>query len=392
MTTRSTHAPRILFWVQHLLGIGHLKRAATLARALAAGGFRVTVVSGGQAVPGLDTGAAELVQLPPVRAADQSFKVLLDDGGREIDEAFRNARRDALLATFARLRPDIVLTELFPFGRRQLRFELLPLLEAAQAATPRPAVACSVRDILVEPDKPGRADEMLALVQRCYDLVLVHGDPALIPFDRTFAPAGRIRDRIRYTGYVVDPPPEDQGEAGRGEVIVSAGGGAISEPLLRAAMAARPLTRLNRATWRLLAGPALPQDAFDALRADAPDGVAVERARPDFPALLANCALSISQGGYNTVMDILAAGTRAVICPYAGGHETEQTLRAELLAARGALQVVPEAGLSPERIARAAEAALDGPRTDAAGLDTGGSAASLDALAALLAKRAQATA
>ena len=32
------------------------------------------------------------------------------------------------------------------------------------------------------------------------------------------------------------------------------------------------------------------------------DGVIVERARTDFPSLLMNCALSISQGGYNTVM------------------------------------------------------------------------------------------
>ena len=30
--------PKILFYVQHLLGIGHLMRAGTLARALEAGG------------------------------------------------------------------------------------------------------------------------------------------------------------------------------------------------------------------------------------------------------------------------------------------------------------------------------------------------------------------
>ena len=38
---------RVLFYVQHLLGIGHLKRAATRARACAAAGLEVTVVSGG---------------------------------------------------------------------------------------------------------------------------------------------------------------------------------------------------------------------------------------------------------------------------------------------------------------------------------------------------------
>ena len=38
---------RVFFYVQHLLGIGHLRRAATLARAMAAGGFDVLLVSGG---------------------------------------------------------------------------------------------------------------------------------------------------------------------------------------------------------------------------------------------------------------------------------------------------------------------------------------------------------
>ena len=39
--------PRVFFWVQHLLGIGHLRRAATVARHLADGGFDVLLVSGG---------------------------------------------------------------------------------------------------------------------------------------------------------------------------------------------------------------------------------------------------------------------------------------------------------------------------------------------------------
>ena len=42
---------RVLLYVQHLLGIGHLKRAMTLARALAAEGLEVTVASGGFEVP-----------------------------------------------------------------------------------------------------------------------------------------------------------------------------------------------------------------------------------------------------------------------------------------------------------------------------------------------------
>ncbi|MDP1753535.1 MAG: glycosyl transferase, partial [Reyranella sp.] len=49
---------RVFFYVQHLLGIGHLRRAATLARTMAAGGFDVLLVSGGAPIDGLALGGA----------------------------------------------------------------------------------------------------------------------------------------------------------------------------------------------------------------------------------------------------------------------------------------------------------------------------------------------
>jgi predicted glycosyltransferase len=368
--------PMVLFYVQHLLGIGHLKRAATLVRAFDQAGMDVTLVSGGEETPGLDIGGARFVQLDSVRAADRYFKVLVDSSGRQIDDAFKALRRDALLSLLAETAPDVLVTELFPFGRRQLSFELIPLLDAAMARDDQPAVVCSVRDILVEPGKPERVDEMYERLRRYYDLVLVHGDPALAAFGDTFSLAHRIENMMRYTGYVVGAARPDPGGAGTGEVIVSAGGGAVSEPLFRAAMAARQRTRLARATWRMLAGVALPDEVFRALQRDAPDGVAVERARPDFTTLLANCVLSLSQGGYNTVMEVLAARARAVIVPYAGGLETEQTLRAERIGARAGLQVVAENAISPETIAEAVEAAMDGAPADPGSLDIGGAAES----------------
>jgi hypothetical protein len=113
-----------LLYVQHLLGIGHLVRACALAQGLEAAGIRVVVVSGGMPVPVLDLGASRFEQLPPVRAADESFKVLLDENGTAVSDAWKAQRRERLLAIFDRELPDIVITELYPFGRRQMRFEI----------------------------------------------------------------------------------------------------------------------------------------------------------------------------------------------------------------------------------------------------------------------------
>src|SRR4029079_15868811 len=132
--------------------------------------------------------------------------------------------------------PDVVLIELFPFGRRQFAFELVPLLEAVHADRKRARVACSVRDVLVA--KPARDAEIVARLRRSFDAVLVHGDPVLIPFATTFGWMAEIADLIRYTGYVTASRATTPATDGDQEVLVSAGGGAVGAPLLFAAAAA----------------------------------------------------------------------------------------------------------------------------------------------------------
>ncbi|WP_374373842.1 glycosyltransferase family protein [Dongia sp.] len=345
--------PRVALHVQHLLGIGHLRRAAALARALSAQGAEVLVLSGGVPVPGIDFGGATLHQLPAAVTADTDFSHLLDSEGRPIDDDWKAMRRSHLLQAVAAFRPDILLIEMFPFGRRPFRFELLPLLDWARAQNPRPLVASSVRDILVEKGKPGRAAEIAQLVKDCFDLVLVHGDADLVPFGRTFPEAAAIADRLVYTGYVVQVPDLPPRDRTKGDVLVSAGGGAVGAPLLHAALAARAYSGLRDRPWRLIAGQNLPAADYAALAAAAAldPGVVLERHRTDFTELLASCHVSLSQGGYNTVMEILALQTPALVVPFAEGAESEQTLRATILAERGALDCLGADALAPRELA-----------------------------------------
>ncbi|MEZ5865245.1 MAG: glycosyltransferase [Geminicoccaceae bacterium] len=341
----------VFFWVQHLLGIGHLARAATLVRAMRRHGLEVTLASGGLPVPALDLAGGELLQLEPVQCRAGDFSTLLNAAGEPVDEAFRQRRAGALVASFAARRPRLLLLEMFPFGRRQMRFELEPLLDAARALAPRPPIVSSVRDILVQKKKPGREAEMLARALT-FDLVLAHGDPAFVPFSATFPASAELGDRLIETGYVMDPVPADDGGTtdGQGEIIVSAGGGRVGEHLLETAIAASALARGGPA-WRVLVGWQVPEADFAAIARRARPGLVIERARRDFRTLLGRCALSVSQGGYNTVVEVLAAGCRAVVVPYAEDGETEQTLRSNLLAGRGLLYPLAAQELDPSRLA-----------------------------------------
>jgi len=351
--------------VQHLLGTGHVVRAAAIGKALAAQGVAVTLASGNRIPPTLDTGPLEIVELPACKSPDAAFKRLVTLDNEDIDDAWKSARVKASIQAFEAQDYDLLLTETYPFGRRQLDFELTPLLETAKARIKPPLVATSIRDILVRKKELWKERWMADQALTFYDRILVHSDPDFIRLGDSFPFADDVDGLVRYTGYVggAARPPSESAD-GEDEVIISCGGGAVAESLLSAALDARPLSRRAEDTpWRVLIGHDISDDAFAIYQRSAADGVIVERARPDFPELLKRARLSVSQAGYNTVLDILVAGVPAVFVPFAQANETEQTQRAEALARHGRAVLTPEAGLTPERLASAIDDALALPRS-----------------------------
>ena len=336
-----------MIWVQHLMGIGHQRRAAAIARALAERGARVVFVSGGAGAPEVDSDRIRIVALPVARAVDASYRTLVDARGREVDDAWRAARRDTLLAAFAEHAPQVLVTETWPFGRRLLRFELEPLVERARASGCR--LVSSIRDVLQPPSKPFRARDAADRVLEGYDAVLVHGDPAFVGLDASFPETERIRDRIRYTGYVAQGPgPDAPPGVGEGEIVVSAGGGVVAHRLVDTALESARGDRGQR--WRVLVGPNAGAGALAGWRRSAPANAVVEPNRADFRSILSRARASVSQAGYNTVTDLLATGVPAVLVPFAAEGEREQSIRARVLAEAGVAQVLDEDGLNPEAL------------------------------------------
>lgn len=371
---------RVMILVTHLLGSGHLARALALAEGVAAAGGTALVASGGRPAPQLTArisgrvagrGAAiELVQLPPVASDGLRFNRLLDAGGAPADAALMAARRDQLAAALARFQPTALVTELFPFGRRVLAEEFLAVLAAAAALTPRPAVLASVRDILAPPSSEAKRLQAEDRLRQFYDAVLVHGDPAIAPLQASWPLSEALAPMLRYTGFVAaeggalaDAPGAD----GEEEILVSAGGGSVGQPLFEAAADAAAAGAGGGRRWRLLVGGADAPARIAALRARLAQGApaVVEGVRPDFRALLSRAALSVGQAGYNTLLDVIHAKVRAVLVPFEDGGETEQALRAAGFAARYGYPLVRAADLSAARLAAAVDAALAGPPPDA---------------------------
>ncbi len=354
---------RVLFYVQHILGIGHLSRAARLVAAMSDAGIEVTVALGGVPVNGIDWSGARIAELPAITSGAGGYADLVTVEGKPLDDVFREHRRDTLLSLFDDVAPDVLITEAFPFGRRAMRFELLPLLERARAMDNGPVTGCSIRDILHENRKPGLNEKTVGLLDRYFDFVFVHGDESFIALKESFPLAHTIAPAVRHTGIV--SAGSDGVLTGKAyDVVVSAGGGAVGELLLMSAAEALAGAAAGALSCALVTGPNLAQSAADRLRDAAAPNIAIETFRADFPALLKHARLSISQCGYNTAADVLRARCRAVFVPSAYQGETEQTRRAGLLKERGLAQVVPEAELSRDTLAAAIDAALQSREPD----------------------------
>ena len=289
-------------------------------------------------------------------------------------------RRERILAAYRALRPAAVVVELFPFGRAKFARELVPLLEAARADGA--LTACSLRDILVSAraDQQRHDDRAVALANEHLDAVLVHSDPGFARLEETFAPGEPLRVPVHYTGFVVR---EGDGAASApGEhVVVSAGGGLVGEPLLRAAAEAQPEAGVP---LRLIAGPLLPDAAWQRLCALEGPGVELRRTVADLGAELRGARASVSQGGYNTALEVVRSGVPGLLVPYATPEEDEQLRRARRLERLGAVRV-----LAPERLGRSTLAAelrrLLAFRPRPASVDLGGARRTGELLADLVA-------
>ena len=340
---------RIVFLVCHLTGTGHLVRTLTLAGAARQRGHNVTVLSGGRTLPHL-IAAVPVIQLPPLTVPGMAFTDLRKPDGQPADPAYMACRREAIDAAMGQ--PDVLVTELFPLGRRALAQEFLHAIGRARSAL----ILSSVRDT-PEP-KPKRLSEAADRLRAHYDGLLVHGDPELLPLSTTWPLPEDLAAKTHYTGYIsrakVTPDLPRHGN-----ILVSVGGGVLGRHLLeRAADAASRSAR----PWHVLVGGADADQVAAALRTTYPaSNLSVEPARPDYTTLLASAGCSISLCGYNTAVELAGCRTPAILVPSDEMGQQEQTLRARAFTQFEGITTMPLASLSAGDLAATAEKLAAGP-------------------------------
>jgi predicted glycosyltransferase len=328
---------KILFYCQHVLGIGHYFRSIEICSALR--GHSVTLVLGG---PPVDLPLPEAIHIEqlPCLMMDRDFSALSACEESNDIETIKREREQQLVSLVKSLAPDIFLIELYPFGRKAFSFELVPAIEAAKSLESC-KVVCSLRDILVEKQKQETYEErVVKILNRFFDGVLVHSDPLLLPLTRTFNSVDKIDVPLLYTGFVArkekfdpDNPVRNQLGIGDNEILVvaSAGSGAVGYHLLNAIISALPYTQTAAVKLVIFAGPHMEASEYASLQQSASGrgNIFIHRFTKNFLSYLRASDLSISMAGYNTCMNIMATNTPALMWPFS--QNREQRMRAELL-------------------------------------------------------------
>ncbi|MDZ8070814.1 MAG: glycosyltransferase [Nostoc sp. DedQUE08] len=355
---------RIMFYCQHILGMGHLVRSREIVRGLTKD-FQVCFINGGEIIQGFEIPAGvEVINLPAIKTDLESAELQVLDDAFSLSEA-KDIRKNRLLEIFKQFQPDILIVELFPFGRRRFSFELIPLLELAKSNKGSTKIVSSLRDIVViKPEKQVKHEEKVCnLINKYFDILLVHSDPELVSLEATFSRVNDLKCQVYYTGYVVQDPPtnliltdEDREiiKSDKPLILASVGGGRFGHELLECVVNTAPfLEKLLPHHIQVFTGPFIPNSKFKELQkmAKFSKNIYIRRYTPYLLNYMKKADLSINMSGYNTIMNILTTGVRAMILPFTGNQEQEQIIRAEKLSDLGIVKFINHNYLQPDYLA-----------------------------------------
>lgn len=352
----------VLFYCQHSLGLGHFMRTMRIAQAVSRGA-QVRVIAGGIINDNFASfDGVEVLRLPPLSMTPDGTLVNPSDDGEV--SGIKHRRIEQVRNIVTQLRPDVLVIEMYPFGRKKFGEEITTLIETCRTKS-NVRVICSVRDILVSRGEKQEAFDRRAVdtLNRYFDALLIHADPSFMRLNDSFTLFNEIRIPHHYTGYVANNGQRSRRNHHEAQIttreprlVISSGGGTVGKRLAKVGMkAARRLYREHRLETLILSG-ALAKEPID--HAGHPSFLVVRQFVNNFAELLSSSQISVSQCGYNTATDIFATRTPSVFVPFETESEDEQLRRARCLEAARIGVTLREKNLTVESLVKSVTKAL----------------------------------
>lgn len=346
--------PKIVIHCQYVYGIGHFVRAIELAKGLC-NYFSVSILNGGESVPNFDIPSEiNLIPLPAIYKQENVSYLSPVDSTYSIEECFKK-RRDIIENTLSNLKPEIIITEHFPFG---LLFEdeVVQLISSAKSLNSNVKVVCSVRDIIESTNGSIKDNITVQLLNKWYDLLLIHGDEKYFHLKNTFSRYNEISIPNYHTGYIVKSIElNTKSEHSKPIFLASIAGGRLGKELLNALIKNHYAVN-KKINHKLILFTGAFESSFEELRDEIKELSSNDIElfvfdRESYLSYFSQADLVISLGGYNSIIESISNRKRLLVYKreFAIGNE-EQNLRINLFKEMGLLNVISSKDLNKSNL------------------------------------------
>ncbi len=198
---KKPNRPSIFIHCNYVYGIGHFVRVAELSRGLCEH-FEIYLINGGEPVPNYNI-SAELnyIQIPAIYSVEKQQRLMPVDQNLNLKQCL-SMRSSIIMKLVFKVKPHILITETFPFGPL-FENEAISLITQVKKNNPQSKIISSVRDVILTKEGSARDSHTCFLINKWYDLIIVHGDPNIVPFKSSFPMVEKIQIPLCYTGYIV---------------------------------------------------------------------------------------------------------------------------------------------------------------------------------------------
>jgi predicted glycosyltransferase len=343
---------KIAIHCQYVYGIGHFVRTIELAKGLSRY-FSVYILNGGESVPNLEVPKEiNIIQIPAIYKEENAKYLSPVDPSFTIEECL-NKRRIIINDTISDLKPEILITEHFPFGLL-FKNEVDYLISRVKLLNPKVKIVCSVRDI-IESANGGKYDDItIELINKWYDLILIHGDDNYSHLKNTFPKFNEILVQTYHTGYIVKTVDVKTNKNNPIPIILaSIAGGRLGKELLEALIDNHLLLK-NKIKHKLVLFTGAFETNFEelkqrTLKLNSDDIKLHVFDREIYLNYFAKADLVITLGGYNSIIESISNYKRILVYQreFTQGNQ-EQDLRINLFKNLGLLKVICRTDLKPK--------------------------------------------
>lgn len=355
---------KIMVYSHDAYGLGNINRMLAICKHLLAAipNLSILLVSGSPMVQsfrmlkGLD-----YIKLPCLNRGEYG-ELAAKYLGTDIDETVK-LRADLILSATANFKPDVLIVDKKPYG---LKHELTQTLNYVRSHLLETKVVLLLRDILDSPEKTiqeWQNHSYYQAVEEFYDRVLIVGVPEIFDTAKEYEFPSTVTQKVEYCGYMRRPLGTKSKNSIREElqvspqerlVLVTPGGGEDGYELVNAYLSGLALLPTPYQFKSLIiCGPEMPaaQRQQVELAAKEHPQVLVGEFTNDLMSYIQAADLVVSMAGYNTICEILSAGTPCIVIPRTK-PSLEQSIRAEKMATLGLFKTIHPENIKPDNLMR----------------------------------------